>query len=429
MCVPKGGKFVPPAIEMDSGRRGSGENMATTCMQPVSRVRGGMLIASPDAEFRRRCLGGAASGERLHHEVEGGAHALAKLDEFEWERVVLDSRLPDLDAAEVAEMIRERCPRAAVEVVDTEREAAKVEEEKEPERNCFDPAGAEVTESKDTADIEINEGQERLARVESLPGMVGSSAAMEEMYQLARLVAPRDTTVLLTGETGTGKELVANAIHQLSRRAKQPFVTVNCAAIPEALLESELFGHVRGAFTGAVQSRLGRVHVAHGGTLFLDEVGELPLGMQSKLLRFLQNGEVQRLGSADVYRMDVRVICATNARLGEMVQAKQFRQDLYYRLAVFPVHLPPLRQRLEDLEALAEFFLGKLAEDAEMPVKRLSREAKKTLASRRWEGNVRELQHALERAFILAGSGEELLPEHCRELSERDDFEEVEVRE
>src|SRR5207247_4744269 len=164
--------------------------------------------------------------------------------------------------------------------------------------------------------------------------MIGRTEPMQRVYQLARLVAPRVTTVLITGPTGTGKELVARALHELSSRAGRPFVVVNCAAIPEALLEAELFGHVRGAFTGAVQSRLGRIHVTQGGILFLDEVGELPLSMQAKLLRFLQNGEVQRLGSSDVYRVDVRVVCATNVGLLEQVQAKQFRQDLYYRLAV-----------------------------------------------------------------------------------------------
>src|SRR5215470_14413714 len=186
------------------------------------------------------------------------------------------------------------------------------------------------------------------------------------------MVASRDTTVLVTGETGTGKELVAQAIHQLSQRSRQAFVVVNCAAIPEALLEAELFGHARGAYTGAVQSRLGRIHVAQGGTLFLDEVGELPLSMQAKLLRFLQNGEVQRLGSPDVHRVDVRVVCATNQILLGQVQQKQFRQDLYYRLAIFPVELPALRERREDIAELAEHFVRGFCEEAGVGIKRLT---------------------------------------------------------
>ncbi len=232
--------------------------------------------------------------------------------------------------------------------------------------------------------------------------MMGDGPGLEQTYRLARLVAPRQTTVLITGETGTGKELVARGIHQISLRAKNAFVVVNCAAIPEQLLEAELFGHARGAFTGAVQSRLGRIHAAQGGTLFLDEVGELPLGMQAKLLRFLQDGEVQRLGSPDVFRVDVRVISATNINLQRSVQEKLFRQDLYYRLAVFPLELPPLRQRNEDIVPLAEHFLDTLAEQSGVPAKILSPSAAAVLRQYGWPGNVRELQHAIERAFILA---------------------------
>jgi transcriptional regulator with GAF, ATPase, and Fis domain len=241
---------------------------------------------------------------------------------------------------------------------------------------------------------------------------------MQEVYQLVRLVAERDTTVLITGETGTGKELVARAIHQLSLRAKNPLVVVNCAAIPETLLEAELFGHARGAFTGAVQSRLGRIHVAHGGTLFLDEIGELPLTMQSKLLRFLQDGEVQRLGTSDVFRVNVRVICATNVQLLDNVRQKLFRQDLYYRLAVFPIDLPPLRERSEDVSLLVDQFLGELCRQARVPAKRLSAASLALLRRYAWPGNVRELQHSLERAFILSGDETQLHVEHFSRVAD-----------
>jgi transcriptional regulator with GAF, ATPase, and Fis domain len=252
--------------------------------------------------------------------------------------------------------------------------------------------------------------------------VIGSSTAMQQVCGLVQMVAKRDTTVLVCGETGTGKELIASAIHQLSRRARNPFVVVNCAAIPEALLEAELFGHTKRAFTGAVQARLGRVDAAQGGTLFLDEIGELPLSMQAKLLRFLQNGEVQRLGSSGAHRADVRVVCATNVRLSELVEAKLFRQDLYYRLAIFPIVVPPLRARTEDIGALAEYFLNKLSEEAGVPRKHLSPSALAYLQQGKWAGNVRELQHAIERAFILSGSDARLIVEHFRSLSEIGDL-------
>jgi transcriptional regulator with GAF, ATPase, and Fis domain len=258
-----------------------------------------------------------------------------------------------------------------------------------------------------------------------LPGMVGSGRAIQQVYQLARLVAARDTTVLITGETGTGKELVARAIHEVSPRASKPFVVVNCAAIPEALLEAELFGHARGAFTGAVQSRLGRIHNAHGGTLFLDEIGDLPLSMQAKLLRFLQDGEVQRLGSADVFRVDVRVICATNVRLLDNVKQKLFRQDLYYRVAVFPIELPPLRERTEDIEPLAEKFLAELCKQASIAPKRITASTLALLRQSQWPGNVRELQHAIERAFIMSGQGPQLHVEHFSRTADPAHFKEL----
>jgi transcriptional regulator with GAF, ATPase, and Fis domain len=246
--------------------------------------------------------------------------------------------------------------------------------------------------------------------IEPLPGMIGTSRKMQQLYRLARLVAPRDTAVLIVGGTGTGKELVARGIHEMSPRSRGPFVVVNCAAIPESLLEAELFGFTRGAFTGAFQSRLGRIHSAHGGTLLLDEVGELPLSMQAKILRFVQDGEVQRLGSADLFRVDTRIVAATNADLLQRVREKQFREDLYYRLAVFPLELPPLRNRPEDILPLAQHFLVELCRNASVPPKSFSPESVARLREYSWPGNVRELQHGIERAFILAGSNRQIRP-------------------
>jgi len=240
-----------------------------------------------------------------------------------------------------------------------------------------------------------------------LRSMIGKSELMQQAYTTIRMVAARDTTVLITGESGTGKDLAALEIHQLSPRRKQPLVVVNCAAIPETLLESELFGYTKGSFTGAVQSRIGRIHAAHGGTLFLDEIGDMPLSLQSKILRFLEQGEVQRLGGNDNFKVDVRVIAATNADLKKLVAEQKFREDLYYRIAVFPIHLPPLRDRIGDLEELAVAFAAKY-----IPGVLLSREALQVLEMHSWQGNVRELRNAIERATILVGSGREIKPEH-----------------
>ena len=365
------------------------------------RTAGRILVASSDPKVRERVLGnpGFVGVERM--EACGGAHALAKLKEIPCDGVLLDRNLSDLDALEVAALIQREFPEITVSWID-EEEGAK--------NTSGSAAGTQAPAN--CGKLVPWERKAPRGAEQPLPGMIGQSEVMQEVYRLVRMVAKRDTTVLVTGETGTGKELVAEAIHALSPRAKQPFVVVNCAAIPEALLEAELFGHARGAFTGAVQSRLGRIHIAQGGTLFLDEIGDLPMGMQSKLLRFLQSGEVQRLGSSDVYRVDVRVICATNARLSELVEAKQFRMDLYYRLEVFPIALPALRERTADIEALTNHFLQRLSVENKSACKSVHESAMEALRKRRWPGNVRELQHAIERAFILAGEDEVLCPEH-----------------
>jgi transcriptional regulator with GAF, ATPase, and Fis domain len=240
-----------------------------------------------------------------------------------------------------------------------------------------------------------------------LRSMIGESDSMQRTYTVMRMVAVRDTTVLITGESGTGKDLVAQEIHQMSPRRKQPMVIVNCAAIPETLLEAELFGYTKGSFTGAVQSRIGRIHAAHGGTLFLDEIGDMPLSLQSKILRFLEQGEVQRLGGNDNLKVDVRVIAATNCELKNLVSEQKFREDLYYRLAVFPIHLPPLRDRLSDLEELSVAFAAKFH-----PGVSIGRGALQILMQHKWQGNVRELRNVIERATILVGNGPEIKPEH-----------------
>ena len=237
--------------------------------------------------------------------------------------------------------------------------------------------------------------------------MIGDSEQMMRAYALTRMVAPRDTTVLVLGESGTGKDLVAQELHLISPRRNQPLVVVNCAAIPDTLLEAELFGYAKGAFTGALQSRIGRIQAAHGGTLFLDEIGDMPLALQSKILRFLEQGEVQRIGGNDNLRVDVRVIAATNADLKKRVARHEFREDLYHRLAIFPIQLPPLRDRLSDVEELAVAFTARFRPGAV-----ISKEALFTLTQYDWPGNVRELRNAIERATILMEDGDTIKAEH-----------------
>jgi transcriptional regulator with GAF, ATPase, and Fis domain len=234
--------------------------------------------------------------------------------------------------------------------------------------------------------------------------LVAESDAMRRVVQQVRIVAPTDATVLVTGESGTGKEVVARAIHEQSSRRDRPLIRVNCGAVPESLFESEFFGHVRGAFTGALKDRIGRFELADGGTLFLDEVGEIPLAMQSKLLRVVQERELERVGDGKTRRVDVRIVAATNRDLQAEVDAGRFRQDLYYRLSVFPIELPPLRERRADIAALAEHFVRSSPRRTGKPL-RLDTVALRQLEAHDWPGNVRELQNAIERARIVAGDG------------------------
>jgi DNA-binding NtrC family response regulator len=234
--------------------------------------------------------------------------------------------------------------------------------------------------------------------------LVGTSPQIRHVCHIIRMVGSRRATVLITGETGTGKEIAARALHQAGPRRQSPLVAVNCSALPANLMEAELFGHVRGAFTGAIQSRIGRFEQAQGGTLFLDEIGELPLELQTKLLRVLQEREFQRLGSSETIRADVRIVAATNRDLQQQIERGRFREDLYYRLNVVPLDMPPLRQRREDIPILAKHFAEKVCSLEEIPLKSLSAEALERLAEYAWPGNVRQLENAVEMAVALSGA-------------------------
>ncbi|HEY1270791.1 MAG TPA: sigma-54 dependent transcriptional regulator [Terriglobales bacterium] len=372
----------------------------------LSPNAGGVLIASPSTLFREQVLQSLDDSGRVIQEASGGAEALVKLENGDWQVLFLDRRLPDLDAEELIAIIKKRFPGIEVVLLDSDNGQAVA---------GFSDYAKPTAVPTGCANLEWNTRgcgpTTAPAPIEPLPGMIGSTKPMLRLYQLVRLVAGRNTTVLVAGPTGTGKELVASALHKLSARASRPFVIVNCAAIPEALLESELFGHVRGAFTGAVQSHLGRIQSASGGTLFLDEIGDLPHSLQAKLLRFLEQREIQRLGSTESMKVDVRVVAATNVELMDKVESGSFREDLYYRLSAFPIELPPLAERLADIVPLAQHFLERCrGPRCNEPV--LGTDAVRILEAHAWPGNVRELQHVIERAAILAEGASTIGPEH-----------------
>jgi formate hydrogenlyase transcriptional activator len=266
-------------------------------------------------------------------------------------------------------------------------------------------ANEEIARLRDQLEAENVALRDQLSRITVFEEMVGDSPSLRRALEAVEQVAATDATVLIAGETGTGKELIARAIHHRSHRARGPLVKFNCAAVPETLLASELFGHERGAFTGAIERRKGRFEQAHGGTLFLDEIGELPPELQVMLLRVLQEREFERLGGGDAIRIDVRIVAATNRDLMEDVRAGRFRSDLYYRLNVFPLRLPSLRERPEDIPLLAAHFAAKHGERFGRAINRIDRRSMKLLESHHWPGNVRELENVIERAIILSRDG------------------------
>ncbi len=374
-----------------------------------------ILVASPSHVVRQRVLESLRSPVRRVAQASGGAEALVQLESGSWQVLFLDRRLPDLDSEELSQTVRQRFPGIEVVLLDPESDATPVAAEEKtnalPEIWTADSKNDD-SKNKNHSEAELPAAAPAPQSIleDALPGMIGNSRIMQPVYHLARLLAPRTTTVLITGPTGCGKEVVARALHHLSPRAGRAFAVVNCAAIPETLLEAELFGYARGAFTGAMQSYAGRIQAAQGGTLFLDEIGEMPLSLQPKLLRFLEQKELQRLGSAEVVRVDARVVSATNAHLLSLVREGKFREDLYYRLSAFPIEIPPLRDRTEDIRPLATHFLEKYA--FRSPAPELSAEALELLKTQPWAGNIRELQNVIERALILSEDQPVIRPEH-----------------
>jgi DNA-binding NtrC family response regulator len=371
-----------------------------------------LLLVEDEAPLREAIAAQLADRGYEVQQVDSGEAALAHLAEFAFDIVVTDLRLPGVDGSTVIETAVGRYPDIIAIVVTgygTLKDAVEA-----IKRGAWDFVSKpfQIDELLHVLDSAIE--QRRLksenaylrAQLEEryrFAGIVGKSRAMTKLFQLLETVAPTSSTILITGDTGTGKEVVAKAIHHNSPRRMHRFVALNCSAIPETLLEAELFGHVRGAFTGAVGNRQGRLEQAHKGTLFLDEVGTMSQALQMKLLRVLQEREFERIGDSHTTKVDVRVIAATNSDLGRMVEEGTFREDLYYRLNVIPVHLPPLTERKEDIPLLVQHFLDKFrAQSPGAPPATVSQEAMRRLMAYHWPGNVRQLENAIERAVAFS---------------------------
>jgi transcriptional regulator with GAF, ATPase, and Fis domain len=372
-----------------------------------------VLVVSPNAQLRQELREKLAPERWNVLQAGSGAGALEMLRKNEAEEgvLLLDPMLPDLEPNGFRTIVQSRFPSTQVLMLNSQTGQLLIGSSSPTSVSArlFDAINHSGTVRSAALATATRETYPAVPGRHTIKvrGMIGSSEPMQRTWAVTRMVAARNTTVLVTGESGSGKDLLAQEIHLISERRNQPLVVVNCSAIPETLLEAELFGYTKGSFTGAMQSRIGRIHAAHGGTLFLDEIGDMPLSLQSKILRFLEQGEVQRLGGNDNLKVDVRVVAATNADLKKMVANQQFREDLYYRLAVFPIHLPPLRERMDDLEELALFFVSKFA-----PGLSIRRDALHILAQHSWPGNIRELRNAIERASILVGEGREIKAEH-----------------
>ncbi len=351
---------------------------------------------------------------RMGHEVTvcpDGATAAAALEMNTYDCILVDLDMPGLNGIEVIARAKEHSP--DTEAVVLTGKASQDSAVAALRHGAFDyltkpcklielKALLERVAAKRELTNKCRALEHRVERLEGAPRLIGQSESMNQVHNLISKVAPTNSTVLVLGETGTGKELVARAVHAQSLRAEMPFVAVNCGALPETLIESELFGHRRGAFTGADDSRVGLFEVANGGTLFLDEIGELPKSLQAKLLRFLESGEIRRVGENESIVVDVRVICATHRNLAEMVAEGEFREDLMFRINTFEINLPPLRARLGDLPELAEHLVKRFTKGRDAPGGLVSAEFLQTLAKHTWPGNVRELANVIEHASILA---------------------------
>jgi len=379
------------------------------------------ILVIDDKESMRQMLAKTLESEGFEVDTaRDGERGLDKAKEKRFDLILTDLKLPKMDGLEVLSSIKDLDPEVAVIVmtaygtIETAVQAIK--------QGAFDF----LTKPFDVDHLHVliqraleNRRllaenvllREELAHNLGFTEIIGKSEKMKEVTRLVKKVASSDTTVLLLGESGTGKELFARAIHSLSPRKSGPYVAINCAAIPRELLENELFGSERGAYTGAVTRKMGKFEIAEKGTIFLDEIGDLDIALQAKILRVLQEKRFERLGGTKTINIDVRVIAASNFDLKKAIEKKNFREDLYYRLSVFPIHIPPLRERREDISELADFFIRKYCLEMKKEKKSLSKEALSLMDKYHWPGNVRELENTIERAIILC-EGKKILPEH-----------------
>jgi DNA-binding NtrC family response regulator len=379
------------------------------------------ILVIDDKESMRQMLAKTLESEGFEVDTaRDGERGLDKAKEKRFDLILTDLKLPKMDGLEVLSSIKDLDPEVAVIVmtaygtIETAVQAIK--------QGAFDF----LTKPFDVDHLQVliqraleNRRllaenvllREELAHNLGFTEIIGKSEKMKEVTRLVKKVASSDTTVLLLGESGTGKELFARAIHGLSPRKSGPYVAINCAAIPRELLENELFGSERGAYTGAVTRKMGKFEIAEKGTIFLDEIGDLDIALQAKILRVLQEKRFERLGGTKTINIDVRVIAASNFDLKKAIEKKNFREDLYYRLSVFPINIPPLRERREDISELADFFIRKYCLEMKKEKKSLSKEALSLMDKYHWPGNVRELENTIERAIILC-EGKKILPEH-----------------
>jgi DNA-binding NtrC family response regulator len=372
-----------------------------------------LLLVDDEAGFREAIAERLGEHRFRVEQAASGEEALERLNEFAFDVLVTDLRLPGVDGRKVLDEAFSRYPEIIVVVITgfgTVREAVEVTrlgaEGFITKPFQFEELLHELQTAMEKRRLKAENAYLRAQLQDRfrLDGIIGRTPVMLQMFELIRTVAATSSTVLVSGETGVGKELVARAIHDGSPRRSQRFVAINCSAIPETLLEAELFGHVRGAFTGAVANRQGRLEQAHRGTLFLDEVGTMSAALQAKLLRVLQAREFERVGDSQTVKVDVRVIAATNSDLRRLVDTGEFREDLYYRLNVIPVRVPPLRERRADVPLLGQHFLDRLAKDA-LPTRgrvTLAQDAQQALMAFDWPGNVRQLENVIERTFALS---------------------------